>query len=1333
LTPNRGGGADSWSRIAIFAADFWKRIDDPKDKLYQFRDKIYEIEGKIRNEELDDEYAKAVTEGKIKEEKKEGISNWVRRHFSTKETAGKNDEAAEEKKEEEFSAASIEREFEKTFNFKEEDLETIPDFRELSEGQQSLVLKNFQELTLKAIEEKAIEKVRDEAAQTGFMGRVWHGVFRKYYSAKAEKLSAKEILSGGIEMHRGALADLVSQTIVSGLDAEFDEEGKRLKILFAGQLENLNPEQEKLVARFNDAADKFVSTSSDWRYSKKEKSELEKIRSRYNLSLDDLAGVMLEAKGQDFEVEKYIADVDKRVRLSQFLSSNPDASEELQKIQSQSVWKKALWNTATERGGYMAMGFAARTATVSILGLVGAPLAAAGMGGWIARNRAVESLREEAKLAESGKKHSELITAVKAGDLERKIGELLGKLESIKEDDKDRYDKTLEIADQLNTRLTYTRFKMENGLVQYGEGAEKKLWGQYTLLEKMSEAEVQVRNCALYKTRFPSDEQAQVQARLERYMGFKERKVKENVRGQIIKGALLGAGFAALGYGIRAFFETTPSAGTAGAPHRAGEAGSTEHLFKEITKDMEPSKSLDILTKMGVSADSLRGGVSPDSIKDLLKVGVTTQSLVKFGIPPDTLIKAGVPKDTLNALIAETAKMEKVSPDSILHVLKEKFPVFAKDSTFHSDSSGVITRQGFPGTYSIDKTTGDLVYSGGTGVGGNEIAAQVLKGGSGAEKWVEAPPGVGVKPEQLELASIKKGEGVWHAVHRQLEEQCRKDPSKFNLKPEDIKDAAKLKSVLNKETARILSENKFLKPDGSEVRIRDIGTRVILRDGNKVEIAGGKTYDWHPPKVKEEFSAPLKGLRDTQWIDEQRTFLLGKPSLLEKAGVNRWLVSDAADTYKGTVGELTDLGHIRGLSALEQENLLAAGRHGAAQLDQWGLKPGTGGSFASHFESVLRKSNISELTHRNVEIYNDIAKRVSSASGIEWAKAGRMRVSDMMRWHKEPGLDMKPGTFRLVETVSKLNPSRHEQALTLDEFLKNNIRSGKTDFLKVLESTPKAPVDIIGAHHEELNSLVHGLARENLNELRVQIPRYATVLNAKPEDIEHAFTELGKTKDIVGDLPKLVAEHPDQARLLSKVLEAEPELKPEVQAFKHALDSMIGKAPADTVGVNHPGGAGSQAINEARSPKGKLLTIEHAISGKGQIAPGEIKIESGNMNGVAKFVYDSGHNPLRIDTDISMRGSTGSELFKDNWRESILSKSAEGKSSTTLLEGKTTVNGRLLSQYLEVYDKISGNPAYQKESSFLVKAIKSTIESITKDVGDVVDKGKLPEIFRSEK
>ncbi|TSA44359.1 hypothetical protein D4R51_03970 [bacterium] len=1373
-----GGEKSSWSGIAVFAVDLWKRANDPEDKLYQFRDKIREICGKTEGEIPDDEYAKAVAEGKI-----EPIEDLDKKEPANGPEGTEEAKLSEENQEKELSAASIERRFEKTFNIKREELESLERFNDLSLGQQALVLENLKQITLGRIEEEAVDryskgttekvaKYTAAAADAKFFGKIWHriqaittsgwrGALRGFYVAREEKRTAEEILHGGMATHGDTLKFLMDGMANSGPEVEV-KEGGEIEILYAGKFENLTDDEQKLVSRCNIAAGKFATIPQEWSLpsaTKKQQSEYNKAKADYDVSIGSILPLKEKTFGNERDAALAVADIERKVLFNQLLSRSPDVERKLKDIESNEVWARALNNVITERGLYAGFGYVARAATTSVLGLIAAPAVAAIVGGHIARRRAFETLHQEEKLGRRGAKEekAEIVglknesKAAKEGyrlaqggykkltedlgikdiefneggteilnysfafdkslelsetqqreliELHQKIGLALQNASRVEATLEDKQkgekafvnasnliekinllrwqldeatdnEKAAKIRGSLQARIDYAYDKLDKGLVNFGK-TDEQLENKYLLVSRISSAEAEVAVKESEITGAKDEKGPTVTERLNRLTGAREARVteaeKKFVNQQMIRGVVMGAGFAVLGYSIRHIFSGAPKQiePIRGVPSEippqtprtfspaAPDTGTTyenpttpidtAHVDSEMAKNLikngvPPEK----LFKMGMPRDTLiKAGVSVDAInKFTIDTSATPGSRTPLNVPPDSLDKTkvsldtskvgvpkdtvgaynkvgGSPKDTLRVTVADTTKMGKIPADSVLSFIKQKFSFFANDSTFHKDSSGVITRQGFPGTYTIDKTTGDLVYSGGTGTNGHEIAPQVLKVGSSAENWVEAPPGVGVKPEQLELAKISKGEGVWNAVRRQLKELAEKDPGKFNLKPEELKDEAKFKSILNKETARILVENKILKPDGSEVRIRDIGTRVILRDGNKIEITNGKTYDWHPPKLAEKFESPLKGLRDTQWIDNQKMSILGNPSLLEKAGVNRWLVSDAADTYKGAVGELNDLAYVRGLSALEQENLLATGYHGAAQLDQWGLKPGTGGSFTSHFDSVLNSSKINELTQYNTDIYNDISKRVASASGIEWAKAGRMRVSDMIRWSKEP-IDLKPGTFRLVETVSKFNPTRYEQTLSLDEFLKSKIQDGKTDFLRVLESTPRTP--------------------------------------------------------------------------------------------------------ADTIGVGHQGSAGSQMVNEAlgdhqvhKPPQAP--EIEYVVTDKSgfeQIAPGRFAIKTENMTGTIEFIYGSDHNPVAIDANISKLNLNGSEFFKSDI----------GK-----LGEKTMTDGRLLSQYLEVYDKISKNPAYHEETSFLAGAIKSAIKGITKDAGNIINTEKLPEMFR---
>lgn len=85
-----------------------------------------------------------------------------------------------------------------------------------------------------------------------------------------------------------------------------------------------------------------------------------------------------------------------------------------------------------------------------------------------------------------------------------------------------------------------------------------------------------------------------------------------------------------------------------------------------------------------------------------------------------------------------------------------------------------------------------------------------------------------------ELTTVKKGEGYWQPVYRQLDAQLHENPENFGLKAEDLEDAAKIKKVLNTKTMNLLVKNGIIDAEkGTELRIASPDTGVYVdNDGN---------------------------------------------------------------------------------------------------------------------------------------------------------------------------------------------------------------------------------------------------------------------------------------------------------------------------------------------------------------------------------------------------------------------------------------------------------------------------------------------------------------------
>ena len=99
----------------------------------------------------------------------------------------------------------------------------------------------------------------------------------------------------------------------------------------------------------------------------------------------------------------------------------------------------------------------------------------------------------------------------------------------------------------------------------------------------------------------------------------------------------------------------------------------------------------------------------------------------------------------------------------------------------------------------------------------------------------------------LELATIKKNEGVWHAIYRQLEDRLHQNPSKFGLRPEDLEDADRIKNVLNNQTGKLLVDQGYIKAGGREIGITRPGVKVFLDPDNNIRIEDGNNpiYEWN--------------------------------------------------------------------------------------------------------------------------------------------------------------------------------------------------------------------------------------------------------------------------------------------------------------------------------------------------------------------------------------------------------------------------------------------------------------------------------------------------------
>ncbi|MBA3046853.1 hypothetical protein KKC83_03575 [Patescibacteria group bacterium] len=465
---------------------------------------------------------------------------------------------------------------------KKSDLENIEGFSGLSGGQQLLVLENLKQLNLGRIEEEAAVKYKKNTAESKFLGRIWKGISKKYQIAKLEKNKAEEIVKGGAAIHRETLQQLVNGMKEFGPEVEI--KGGKLEIQYASGFKDLTPEQQKQVDEFNQVATEFSKIPYEWSLetaNKKNREKSEDMKTRYEKAKANILKFKENEVGEK-DACLYMNDVEMKVKLNQFLNSNPDVEKQLQNITDNKLWWRALTNIATERGIYAGAGFLSRTATISLIGFVGAPLAAAGMGGFLARKRGKETLRERNVLARKGieDKSKEAKDFADAEYIHESIDFLINELEK-KSLDADKKD---EVIRSLKFHIEDAQNKIKDGTMNFGKNKDR-LFNQYELAEKISEGAAQVEYNGINNKKYQKDIEI-----ISEFLKKQDKKTskaqKKYLRNQMIRGAIISAGFATAGYAIRHFGEELGWWGG----HRGVVSSKIEESVKDKSKEVQSFK-----------------------------------------------------------------------------------------------------------------------------------------------------------------------------------------------------------------------------------------------------------------------------------------------------------------------------------------------------------------------------------------------------------------------------------------------------------------------------------------------------------------------------------------------------------------------------------------------------------------------------------------------------------------------------------------------------------------------------------------------------------------------
>jgi len=440
-------------------------------------------------------------------------------------------------------------------------LEKIPGYGELTDGQKEMVFENLRQVTLGRIQEEAQKEYRKNTAESKFLGRVWQGISKRYQIAKLERAQSSALESGGIASHEKYLEKLIAGAR-EGPEAVRNPDGT-LEIKFVSENaykelvgHDANDAEREFIGSLNASIANFAKIPDEWALpfaTKKEKKEYETAKEEYESARHTLIERMNHGRGGQYALEKAL-NLDEKVAMTQFLSSHPDVEKELQTINSKTLWVRAFQNVATERGLYFAFGAASRSVAVGLLGAIGAPLAAAGMGGFIAHQRAKETVSTEARMSRKGnvkmvghKKASgervmrESRDYAKAEVLAQRIDSLIQKLGNGDQ-------KSGIHLKHLDRLVQLAESKLEDGLVNFGKDAQR-IENQFTLTKRLGMARGHL---------FGKKHGHELHERLDNVLAGRKEKVsreqKKYVRSQVIRGALLAGAFAGAGRAAAEYF-----------------------------------------------------------------------------------------------------------------------------------------------------------------------------------------------------------------------------------------------------------------------------------------------------------------------------------------------------------------------------------------------------------------------------------------------------------------------------------------------------------------------------------------------------------------------------------------------------------------------------------------------------------------------------------------------------------------------------------------------------------------------------------------------------------
>ncbi|MFA6251242.1 MAG: hypothetical protein WC603_01285 [Candidatus Paceibacterota bacterium] len=497
----------------------------------------------------------------------------------------------------------------KTIGLTENDFAGSKEWQTFSTGEKLLIVEQLAQETLSHVKEIGEKRFQQKNkinfswnptkwAPLSVLNKIKNNVIKAYWISKAEKQVIEEARLGKIKPSEQSIKMMMERTADMHLNV-VEKDGRAI-IEFVPIDKNLPEEQQKIIQEYNKVANEFARMPDSWRnekaanskdtgFHKKNYENFMRVKASYEKAKASLLKISegkylqsgiteKEASGKAMlEIKNY----DGYIAIIQRVNTNPDVIGELDRIRNESSVKRLFNNENLWRAGYMAVGFGARSLTVSTLGLLAAPIVGGAIGGARARRKAnekinlafskgleAETFRERRETGKKGlfddkDKNRNLLSKTLGGynvdskevgafvDADSQIQRLDNIISKI-DQAKNGADK-LSLKDQLYARIKYVEDKHEFGLINYG--TQNVVGSNYELFKKLSEARAQLAVFDFIDTQKKlgaHDKRTELLYKIMKDNEVRLDKTQANFKNQeTLRGAMVAGGFALLGWQIR--------------------------------------------------------------------------------------------------------------------------------------------------------------------------------------------------------------------------------------------------------------------------------------------------------------------------------------------------------------------------------------------------------------------------------------------------------------------------------------------------------------------------------------------------------------------------------------------------------------------------------------------------------------------------------------------------------------------------------------------------------------------------------------------------------------